>query len=246
MTSAVDVLPTVLGYRADGSPVHPVMGAAEPEPEDVDNTAEDDATEELLDEEFHEDPADVEDDADEQEPAYTHTQADIDRLKAAYTKRTGELKARNRALAERVKAHEQRIQATASEGDEKTARALEEARAEVESRYKPLVVRTAAKAAFLTAGIATSAGDTDTKVSRLIRLLNLDDIEIDEDGDVLGLDDQVDQLKDTFPELFQRAKEPEPVRKVRAPKGDTGAKTATPPKPKTIGEMVAARVHGQR
>jgi hypothetical protein len=76
-------------------------------------------------------------------------------------------------------------------------KAVEEARTEVESKYKPLVVRTAAKAALAEAGLIG-------KPDRLIKLLDMDELEIDDDGEIDGLEDQIRGLKADYPDLFQK------------------------------------------
>lgn len=68
-----------------------------------------------------------------------------------------------------------------------------------ERKFKPLAVRSAAKAAFLEAGLQ---GSTPERVAKLVRMLDLDSIAIDDDGDVRGLDEQVKSIKADYPELF--------------------------------------------
>jgi len=79
---------------------------------------------------------------------------------------------------------------------EKAAREQAEA---AERKFKPLAVRSAAKAAFLEAGLQ---GVTPERVAKLVRMLDLDSITVDDDGDVRGLDEQVKAVKADYPELF--------------------------------------------
>lgn len=57
------------------------------------------------------------------------------------------------------------------------------------------------------AGVAAlvDAGLGKEQAKRLVRLLNLDDVELDDDGDG-DFEDAIDDLKENFPQLFQAAK----------------------------------------
>jgi hypothetical protein len=44
-------------------------------------------------------------------------------------------------------------------------------------------------------------------IPRLIRLMDLDEIDIDDEGDVSGLDEEIDRLKADYPELFDSGDE---------------------------------------
>lgn len=76
--------------------------------------------------------------------------------------------------------------------------AVEKATGETAGRFKKALVRAAAHAAFTEAGFS---GKSDVA----FRLLDLADIEVDEDGEVVGLEDQVKQAKRDMPELFRRS-----------------------------------------
>lgn len=87
----------------------------------------------------------------------------------------------------------------------KSAPNAEEIRNQAETaaaaKWKPTVVRTAARAAFAEAGLVAGKGG-DAALKRAIRLLDLEDLDVDEDGNVDGLDEQIDEIKGEFPELF--------------------------------------------
>jgi hypothetical protein len=70
----------------------------------------------------------------------------------------------------------------------------EDAEAKAAAKWKPRVVNSAAKAAFLSAGAE--------KPERLLKLLDLDELDVTEKGEVDGLDEEVDRLRDEYPELF--------------------------------------------
>jgi Phage minor structural protein GP20 len=97
-------------------------------------------------------------------------------------------KERDKELVALRKAH-----ATAEE------RALLEAReagaAEATGKVRPQLMRKVAEAELRAAGVT---GNTN----RLVGLLNLERVELDDDGDLVGLDDQIATLKEEFPLLF--------------------------------------------
>lgn len=73
------------------------------------------------------------------------------------------------------------------------------------AKAKPGLVRAAAKDALQTAGlILPEKGSADGAYQRAIRLFDMDAIEVDDDGEVTGLDDQVKAVKRDFPELFAK------------------------------------------
>ncbi|MFC8447666.1 phage scaffolding protein [Kitasatospora sp. NPDC057223] len=157
------------------------------------------------------------------EPAVAKEDPEILRLRAALKKANEDGK-KNRLT---LKELEER--GRANEGDHD--RALREAREEAEGRWKPRIVNQAARAALAEAGVA---GGPD----RVLRLLDLDALSVDDDGDVVGLDSEVSRLKDDYPEFFAKAEE-RPRPKARP----TGApKPPAPDKPKSAAEQHAARV----
>lgn len=72
------------------------------------------------------------------------------------------------------------------------------AEAETIAKWKPLVVNNAARSALTTAGLIGSP-------DRLLRLLDLDEIDVDsETGEIDGLTEQVTDLKKDYPHLFRK------------------------------------------
>lgn len=73
------------------------------------------------------------------------------------------------------------------------------------AKAKPGLVRAAAKDALRNAGlILPEKGSPDGNYQRAIRLFDMDDIEVDDDGEVTGLDEQIKAVKRDFPELFAK------------------------------------------
>jgi hypothetical protein len=64
------------------------------------------------------------------------------------------------------------------------------------AKWKPRVVNSAARAAFLEAGAE--------RPERLLKLLDLDELDVTEKGNVEGLEEEVDRLKEEYPELFSK------------------------------------------
>lgn len=115
-------------------------------------------------------------------------QAELAALRAKLKKANAE------AAAHRKQADElKRKGETESEAAVRTAR--EEAAAAAEKTWKPRFVRSAARSALVEAGLIG-------KPDRLLKLIDADAVEIDEDGEVTGLDAQVRDLKRDYPELF--------------------------------------------
>jgi hypothetical protein len=81
---------------------------------------------------------------------------------------------------------------------------------------------------------------------RILKLLDLDSLEVDEDG-VAGLDEQVQELKRDFPEFFKRTRMKEAAEKVADRKtAGGGAKKSSPAKTEgTWAENIARALHGE-
>lgn len=123
--------------------------------------------------------------------------------------------------------------------DETAVREAEERAAQkTEAKYKPISV----SLALLESGVKQG------RVKGALKLLNLDEIDVDEDGEVTGLDSQVKSLREEWPELFADT-QPEPERKpeVKRPaRGADGADKPAPPKKEpSVSERQAALLLGK-
>jgi hypothetical protein len=80
---------------------------------------------------------------------------------------------------------------------------------------------------------------------RILKLLDLDSVEVDEDG-VTGLDDQVQELKRDFPEFFRRTRMKDAAEKVadRRTAGGGNKKTSPAKVDGTWAENIARALHG--
>lgn len=151
---------------------------------------------------------------------------DYEKLQKALAKANAEAKQRREAL--------QAMQRQ-SEGD--SEKAVREAQEAAERKLKPVAVRAAAKAALLEAGYQNP---TSERLTRAIRQLDLDALEIDDEGEVSGLADQVKAYKDDYPELFGSQEQ-----RQRTPRVAASDRPATNGKTETLGELVAAQVFGR-
>lgn len=232
-TSAPLRLPpyTVLGYRADGRPIHPIAGGSG-EDDDVDIDVGDD-TEDIGDVDTEEDNSeDEQDEAPKPKPPATASTEDLEKLQTELGRTRAALKKSNdEAKRHRLALKEREARDRETEGDHE--RAIREATEAVEKQWKPKLIKQTARAALIEAGAAGSP-------ERLLKLLDMDALNVDDDGDVVGLESEVDRLKDEFAELFAR---PEPVRPKARP---TGAPKPPPAdKPKSSWERHAAALRGR-
>jgi hypothetical protein len=77
---------------------------------------------------------------------------------------------------------------------------------ETAAKFKAPLVRTASRSAFEEAGLLLPASKTNREAAftRAMRLLDMSEIDVDDDGDISGLDDQVKAIKRDYPELFAK------------------------------------------
>jgi hypothetical protein len=173
------------------------------------------------DEDVEDDDREVETDADTRDEAKTDDKKDglSDAGRKAIRKERDARRAAQRELRELRTQHE-----SDSEAAVRTAR--EEGSTEAEARWKPLVVNALARAAFADAG----AG----KPERLVKMLDLSSIEVDEDGEIDGLEDQIKSLREDYPELFVAGR--------RAPGADSGPKDGQGARRQTAEQRMAAQL----
>lgn len=232
---------TILGYRADGRPIHVIAGGAE--------------TDDEPDTEVDDEPEAEPETDDEPEPEETPkpkapakpTDPKPDEEYVPPSREEWERVRRTMAARKQEKADVQRqlneLRDKYKEQETETEKAVREAEEKAEARYKPIAVRKAVRAALVEAGAtAATEGDkakTEARIARLMKLVDVGDLSIDDDGEVLGVDEQIDGLRADYPELFDA-----PARKAKA--RPTGApRPAAAEKPKSTAELHAAKLHGR-
>lgn len=223
---------TIVGYVA-GRPVYNIAGGAEdtdaPAEENAEETQSDDRADDTDDAEETEQeetpkPHPPVDKKPEQDPFTPPSEAEWKRTQAALKKANEEGK--------RHRLRNKELEEAARTGESEHERALREAREQGETRFRTPLVKAAAKAALAEAGISGPA-------ERVLRLLDLDVLSVDDDGDVVGLDGEIDRVKGEYPEFFQVAK---PKPKARPTAAD---RKPVEEKPKSAAERHAQRVLGR-
>lgn len=250
---------TVLGYRADGRPIHPIAGGAPDDDDadvDIDDTADDDTDAEADTDADAEadtsDDADDDDDAPPAKPGPRKTAAkppakpaepDAEAWVPPSREETERMR-RTLAARKQEKLDLQRqlndLRARSAEAETESEKAVRLATEQGEAKYKAPLVRTAARGALIQAGALAAVGDDkekgEARLRRLLKLVDIDELSIDQEtGDVLGLDEQIDAMRADYPELFTR---PEAAPKIK-PRPTAAAKPAAPDKPKSSWEQHA-------
>lgn len=110
-------------------------------------------------------------------------------MRAALKKANKEAETHRR---ERTKLEEQ----YATDAEKATKAKVEEAAKAEQEKWRPRVIKAEARNALREAGASSAA------VSRLIALIDVSTAEVDDEGNVTGLDTQVTQIKKEWPELF--------------------------------------------
>lgn len=156
------------------------------------------------------------------------SRAELRKAVAERQKAKNELRARDKELAD--------LKAANEGAEERAAReARETAVAEAEARYKPVALR----AALLEAGVVAK------KVPGALKLLTLGDIDIDDQGEVSGLDVQLDVLREDWPELFPVAEVEKKVERRGSKAADGADRRPEAKKPPTATELQAAALLGK-
>lgn len=236
-----------IGVLPSGRPVWPVLGGAPEEDEDEEGDegeaagedGQDEGQEEGEAEEESEGDADGEEAEEGKKPAKKKAEETVSRSEL-----TKAIKARQDAKAQlrEAKAELAKLKQENETSAEKAAReAREAAEAAAEKRYKPIAIR----AALLEAGVKSA------KVKGALKLLEMADIEVDGDGEVTGLDDQLDGLKEEWPELFASPEsegggERERRRASVGSRSVDGADKERKKRPLTASERQAAQLLGKR
>jgi hypothetical protein len=73
------------------------------------------------------------------------------------------------------------------------------------------------------------AGFNPKNLKRALKLLDLDSVTVDSDGEIEGLQEQIDELKADFPEFFKRTRMREAAKEVADTKTVGGGKKTAPP-----------------
>lgn len=177
-----------VGFRKDGRPIMPILGAAPDDDVNDDDVSGDDDADDSGD--------DADDDTDDddskpftKEDGSPFTRKDYEALQESLRKARRDARAAKRGGKDDDKGGK----------DGKDADAIRaEVESEVSGRWKDRVVRTAARSALTEAGLIG-------KPDRLLKLLDMDEIDVDpEDDEIDGLTEQITDLKREYPHLFRK------------------------------------------
>jgi len=123
--------------------------------------------------------------------------------------------------------------------------AAEAAETAASERYRDQLARTAARAELVDAGVPKASA------KRLVALLDIGEIEMDEEGNIVGgMEDQLEQLRAELPQLFA-APEPEKPKRTRPappriPAANAAPQTPVDNTPRSSAERLAAIALGNR
>lgn len=241
----------VLGYRRDGRPIRPLAGGA------ADGEA---AVEE------GDGPPDNEETA-APEPAddwAPPTREEYEQLLAAKKKADGEAAARRKYLrqhgidpktGEKLQPDEPEEPAApaAKEGEQPPGLSAAELRRQVDRAAAEAELRGMRKTKALVTGLNSAlaeAGWNGQRLNSLMKLIDLDDVDVDDDGEISGLSEQIDGIKAEWPEFFKRTRTSATVANGAAGSGHNGAaavkvdaadKKPPQPEPKGWAAQLAAK-----
>ncbi len=192
------------------------------------------------DEEDDDDEDDEEDDLaelseDELRAELTKTRQSLSKASGSSKAKRDRIKRLNAELAEARKPKPAKKKADGEDDDAPDAETIRaaakaEARAESDGRIR----KTAARSELKAAGIPAE------QVNRLVGMLDLDSLDVDDDGEVDGLDEAIEELKADWPQLFAKTR-----RKRDSIAGDRGDDRA-PKRTLTPSQRQAAVATGRR
>lgn len=268
ITRLIDLLIEPIGFRRDGLPIYPVFGGAEELDVEPDESEEEEPEEEGEEEEpkkgKYTAPAESE---------WLKTRAALAKANASAKarreaiaekdKRIAELEAaqtEREAAEERKALRDQRTKGkvkgdgggagpdlpdgvlTRAQVRQATQQAARDAEDKAVQKYQNMAKGAVARGALVAEGVPSAAAN------KLARLLNFDEIELDENGEVTGgLEEQLAELKEQMPQLFKAAEvEPPKPRRRPAPKVTAANQPEGEQRPVSSAERMAAMVLGNR
>lgn len=221
----------ILGYRADGRPIHVIAGGADDD--DVDIVVDDNPEPEPADDPDPEPTGDPEPDPAPKptDPAKKTDPAPWKPPSEAEWKRTQAALKKANEDGKKHRLRNKELEDAARAGETEHEKALREAREEGEKKYREPMKKSGVRAALAEAGF--------TAPERLMKLIDWDAISVDDDGDLVGAEAEVDRVKAEYPELLPQDKPKPKPRPTGAPK------PAAVDRPKSTAEIHAAKILGR-
>lgn len=140
--------------------------------------------------------------------------------------------------------HETESEKAVREASEKATKALE-------NKYKPALVKASATALLL----AAQPKKGKDGIPRLLKLMNLDDIEVGENQEVEGVEEEVERLQADYPELFggdevkpestETDDEKPAPRRTTSRNQDGAGNKRTPAKKVSTAELIMKKMRGE-
>lgn len=207
--------------------------------------AEDDAEDDDEDEDDEDDDEDEDDDDEFAHLSEAEIRAELKKATERLTKAGGSVKSK-RASIRKLKreledARKPKPSGKSKGGDDDEAPDLdairEAAKAEAKAEADTRIKRSEAKAALVAAGVSREVA------ADLIGFVKLDDLDLDDDGEVEGLEEEIERIQKKYPTFF--AKHAGRRRRESVAGGaDRGGEGARPKKPLTASERQAALLTG--
>lgn len=241
MTTQTETVDLLIGFRRDGTPIYLHTGA---EITVSDDDASDDDDEILDDDEDEsddrEDDAESDDEDDIKDDWKPPSRRDYEQIMAAQ-RRNNEENKRYRLLKKELT--RRGVNPDTSDGQEKladllntltfgdgkkpgdaeVARTVARETAKLEQRYKPALAKVATDAALSDHGFSGTASER----KRLMDMLDLDEVDVGDDGSVTGIAEQIETIKADIPSWFKPKREV-PVRRSGAADVDGGNRRGKP------------------
>jgi hypothetical protein len=171
----------------------------EPDDDDVELDEDDDEDDEPKKKTKGKKSDDEDDDEDDDENLPSNVKAILRKNRLAARKAKADAKA---ATAELEKLRGKKSKSTDEDDDDRAERE-QEAEARGSKRGLDIAKKASVRGALVGAGLNVG-DDRDKALVRAMRLIDLDELEVNDDGTIEGLDDAIDDLKDEFPALFKR------------------------------------------
>lgn len=209
--------------------IHPETGTEPADEPDIDVEVDDDPEAEP---EPDDDPDPELDDKPKPKPPAKKTEPDeyVPPSKTEWAKAQAALKKANDD-AKRHRLRNRELEDKARGDETEHEKALREAREEGEKRFREPMKRSGMKAALVEAGFASP--------DRLMKLVDWEALSVDDEGDLLGIQAEVDRMRSDYPEFVQQEKPKAKARPTGAPR------PAAVDKPKSTAEIHAARILGK-
>ena len=242
---------TIVGYRADGRPIYVIAGGAETDDEPDVEVPDEEEPEAEPEEVPEEEQSEAEDKPKPRPPAKKDTADDYKPPSKDEWARTQAALKKANADAQRHRLRNKELEEKARGDETDHEKQLREAREEGERRFRTPLVRTAVRGALVEAGAlaflqeekdpdsSAAREKGENRLKRLLKLVDTDALDVDEDGSVSGLEAAVDELRRDYPELFAA-----PVRKPK-PRPTGAPRPPAQEKPRSTAELHAARLLGR-